>query len=158
LSVSRKGHYDDLGLPGGKIDPGETPEQALIREVKEETDIDVIRCVPVFEDADRVEGGVCKPCRTYLVTSWTGVHRAREDAAVAFVSKERLQQDTNTFNAYNKKLFAQDDVVLKMLIVEANLLDKCCVSFKRCLPARERQLLTQHFMSCFGISDTKISL
>ena len=34
LLIFRRGHWD---LPKGKIDPGETPEQAAIREVQEET-------------------------------------------------------------------------------------------------------------------------
>lgn len=34
-------HGDIWDLPGGKIEYGEEPEQALIREVKEEVDIDV---------------------------------------------------------------------------------------------------------------------
>lgn len=41
LGVSRPHLPSDVGLPGGSIDPGETPERAAIREVKEETSLDV---------------------------------------------------------------------------------------------------------------------
>lgn len=34
----KEGHYD---IPGGKVEAGETPEQAAIREMKEETGINV---------------------------------------------------------------------------------------------------------------------
>lgn len=35
------GENDRWGLPAGKIDPGETPEQAVVRETLEETGIDL---------------------------------------------------------------------------------------------------------------------
>jgi 8-oxo-dGTP diphosphatase len=38
--------YDDWSLPKGKLDPGETAEQAAVREVEEETGL---RCRPLRE-------------------------------------------------------------------------------------------------------------
>ena len=37
LAVSRKDNPNDFGLPGGKVDDNESLEEALIREVFEET-------------------------------------------------------------------------------------------------------------------------
>lgn len=42
LSVSRKDDPNKIGFIGGKIDEGENPEQALIREVLEETGLHVL--------------------------------------------------------------------------------------------------------------------
>lgn len=45
------------GLPGGRIEPGESVEQAAIRKVKEETglDVEIIRLLGVYsEPAERI--------------------------------------------------------------------------------------------------------
>lgn len=41
LCVSRKTDHNDFGLVGGKVDDFESPLQAIIRETKEETGLDV---------------------------------------------------------------------------------------------------------------------
>ena len=51
IGVSRRHDHTNFGLPGGKIDKGETPVEAIIREVKEECGMDILpeELVPIFE-------------------------------------------------------------------------------------------------------------
>lgn len=106
LSVSRKDDPNDLGLPGGKIDPGETPEQALVREVLEETGLRVMYVVPIFEDLDRVKNGELKPNLTYLITEWYDDVRTTETGVVRWVDPEELLSEACSFRDYNAKLLA----------------------------------------------------
>jgi 8-oxo-dGTP pyrophosphatase MutT (NUDIX family) len=46
--VSRKHDHSDFGLPGGKVDEGESPREAARRECKEETGITVTNLRLVF--------------------------------------------------------------------------------------------------------------
>jgi len=46
--VSRKHDHNDFGLIGGKVDPGESPRQAAVRECMEETGIEISNLRLVF--------------------------------------------------------------------------------------------------------------
>lgn len=110
LAVSRKTNHEDLGLPGGKLDPGETPEEAVRREIFEETGLVVLSLTRIFDHMDRVEGLDRKPCRCFRIDAWEGEPDAFEGAVVQWVKPSRLLEDSCTFRDYNRTLFTTIDL------------------------------------------------
>lgn len=49
--------YGLWGLPGGHIEPGETPKAAVLREIQEELGLRLQQCVPLGVFRERVEEG-----------------------------------------------------------------------------------------------------
>jgi 8-oxo-dGTP diphosphatase len=96
LLMIQRGHDPGAGLwsiPGGRIEPGETDAQALVREMLEETNLQV--------KVGRLIGRVQRPglagsvidIRDYAVTVTGGTLRAGDDAAGArWVTAAELAQ------------------------------------------------------------------
>jgi 8-oxo-dGTP diphosphatase len=78
-------------FPGGKVEPGETPEACLIRELDEELGITVAdACLAPFVFASHDYDSFHLLMPLYLCRRWEGVPVAREHEAIAWVKPNRM--------------------------------------------------------------------
>ena len=85
------GDYWAAGLwayPGGKPDPGETPEQTAVRETKEETNLEVT-------DLKELKLKIDKPVATYYTRSYSG------DVKIDWEHTDWAWVDKNTIGVYD---------------------------------------------------------
>ncbi len=102
LSISRGEDFKDWGLVGGKIENGESPEMALIREVREEAGVQLGNLIPVYTGLSR----------TRFTTTFLTYHgRVPEEmfvtreGTVAWKTPHHLVGSGCTYRDYNRKLF-----------------------------------------------------
>lgn len=99
LAVSRKHNHEAFGFPGGAVEPGESLTECMIREVKEETGLDVKVCEEIFSSIDE-EGW---ECTAFDVLLCVGALETKEDIVIKWATKKELID--GPFGRYNEKLF-----------------------------------------------------
>lgn len=111
-------------FPGGKVEPGESPKAALIRELDEEIGIQVIECQPLiqvpYHYADKSVF-----LDVFRVTSFTGKAWGKEGQDVRWVPVNKL--DSYTFPAANQP------ILNAVLLPEKVLITPLCESLPLCL-------------------------
>lgn len=97
-------------FPGGKIEAGETPEQALTRELQEETGIDVQQATPLEVIEHRFDDRIVT-LHFYLVEQWRGEPYGREGQPMRWAIQADLQAaDFPPANA----------TIIQLLVAQAN--------------------------------------
>lgn len=79
-------------FPGGKLDPGERPEEALIRELAEELSISVkAPCLATLTFASHAYDDFHLLMPLYICRRWEGFVRPREGQAIKWVRSRDLR-------------------------------------------------------------------
>ncbi len=94
LVISRKVDGGRFGLPGGKVEAGETLREALVREMREEVGIEVRDIFALYEAPTRRH-----QTHVFEITAYDGLPRSLENEIVQWVHMRRLMDSSFCFYA-----------------------------------------------------------
>ncbi|MFX1501222.1 MAG: NUDIX domain-containing protein [Promethearchaeota archaeon] len=100
-----------LALPGGFIEKGEKPKQALLREIKEETNLEItiLEKIGVFDDPGRdPRGNIHSTAYNCIVEDTSNIRSGDDSKEVLLISKERLKDIELAFD--HKKIIIESHI------------------------------------------------
>lgn len=82
-------------FPGGKLEPGETPQAALARELREELGIEIVAAQPLIRHRHHYPASADHPARqvvlhTFEVTTWHGEPRGVQGQALRWAQPDTI--------------------------------------------------------------------
>jgi len=102
LTVTRWDPPFEQAIPGGEVDPGETPVQAALRELYEETGVYAAHAVLIWMGISPTDGRRVHVCR---VGCWSGRPSAREGGRTAWLSPVELVAQAPRFGGFYLDMF-----------------------------------------------------
>ena len=99
LSVSLVDDHSDMNMPGGMVEKNETPIEAGIREVKEETGLDVKNLNLLYQAFDDII-----KVYTYYTFDYQGIITTKETHKISWMSLEQLN-NSKKWPEYNSKCY-----------------------------------------------------
>lgn len=97
LAVARNGDDNDLNLPGGSIEPGETPEEAARRELWEETGMIATDLIELYRGQARTRLAI-----VYQANDASGILRGSSEGKALWV--DPIKMLNSTFGSFLKNL------------------------------------------------------
>lgn len=94
-------YFEQWEFPGGKLESGETPEQALVRELSEELGIQVLDWEPLINVRHRYPDRDVQ-LHVFRVTQYSGVPKGKEAQALQWIHASELSEVN--FLSGNKKI------------------------------------------------------
>jgi len=116
LGISRRDDFTKFGLIGGKLEKGESPIDAAIRETKEECGINIISAIQIYKRVEPAGMPDGEEFYTYCfyADKWNGEPVSLNEGIVKWLTEKELTTTMAAFADYNfntikrfKELFSE---------------------------------------------------
>lgn len=104
LGVSRRDDRTKFGLPGGKVEEGETIKEGAVRETREETTLEVTSCIEIYKREEPASRPGGEPFESYCfyAQTWEGIPKSSEEGDVKWLTASDLINKAGAYPEYNK--------------------------------------------------------